>query len=481
MSKLLDSLFFLRTWLNGSAVSTVPRDLEIIGTGITHTTANGRSTFDFSGSPVAVAAPAELGERMVQSGPVAGPYIWIKKRGAIIPDIDLTGTVDARATLQGILNNCRQGAWIDIPDGIVKLVFTGSSADMFTTLPQGVTITGSPRGWKQPRTIYNNGYPDSGTLLKVYGSSGGGRLFPMGVNTMLSDLEISYEDQVRAPATTALNQMKVYGTTLHAQANFHGVTFNNITCHNPYDFIKWEANGGSISHIKGFPLLRGVTFPRCGAAPDMTDIQFNPVGDYRDDPVLLPAWVKANGIVCMMDGVEGYTIRGFQAFGYNVGIMFWDEDNDGFTGCYGNWSGIDFEAMNTVILISNAGRTWQPLANTGGKFDGGTLVPEVAGYGVDFSDTQVPANVNNRPTLYFRNVTMHSSVAGMSRAVWVRAGSYGHLDWDGGQCSQIANEVIRNDSPSGNGRVDLTLLRTPTGSRRKAGVGDIYDNHPIFL
>lgn len=469
MSKLLDSLFFLKTWLNGTNVSNVPRDLEIVGAGITHSTANGRSTFDFSGSPVAVAAPTEQGERMIQGG--SGPYIWIKKRGAIVPDIDLTGTVDARATLQGILNTCRQGAWIDIPDGVVKLTFPSSSADMFSTLPQGVTITGAPRGWKHARTIYNNGYPTSGTLLKVYGPSGGGRLFPMGVNTRVADLEISYEDQNRAPATTALNQMKVYGTTFHAQKDYHGVSVERIECHNPYDFLKWEANGGLIEHIKGFPLLRGVTFPRCGAAPDMTDIQFNPVGDYRDDSILLPAWVKANGVCCMMDGVEGYTIRGFQAFGYNVGIQFWDEDNDGFTGVYGTWSGIDFEACNTVMLVTNAGRTWQVLADIGGIFEGGHLVPEVGGYGLDFSDTAVPANYNNRPKIILSGVTMHSGVAGMSRAVWMRTGSYGRVDWSHGGCSQVANEIVRNDSA--NALVKLLRVDSPTGVARVRGTGPV--------
>lgn len=424
-------------------------------------------------------------------------FSFVPLRNAIIPQIDYTGGVDARPALMALLKRVRQGAWIHLPDGVVKLVYPNTTDHMFAdltaapgsdryvgVLPQGVTLTGTPQGFRQPYTIYNNGYTNSGTLVKVYASTGNaavahaGELFRGGVNSQVSDLMIDYADQTHNPTSMvvgAVGSFTPYGCTLHAVANYHGVTFQNIICHNAYHFLKWEANGGHVHTLKGFPLLRGVTFPRCGAAPDMTDIQFNGVGDYRDTAAV-PAWVKANGTVCVMDGVEGYTIRGFNALGYNIGIMYWDEDGDGFTGVYGTWSGIDFEGINTVILITNAGRTYQPLTNEGGKFEGGTLVPEIGGYGVDFQDTVAPsgpAPFNNRPEIHLIDVTMHSSIAGMSRPIWMRSTSYGRVVWMPGEASQIASELVRNDSA--NAIVDLDHVNSQTGVRRRAGTGTIYD------
>jgi hypothetical protein len=44
----LDGIFFVKMWLNGIRVSETPRDLEIVGDGVTHSIVEGRSVYDLS-------------------------------------------------------------------------------------------------------------------------------------------------------------------------------------------------------------------------------------------------------------------------------------------------------------------------------------------------------------------------------------------------------------------------------------------------
>lgn len=420
-----------------------------------------------------IAVGTEVGHRPEFNGTT-----YVPKRFCITPNCDLTGGVDAAPAINAALAT-RDGAWVNLPDGVYKI---GSPIVMNR---QGNTLTGSPRKFRQPYKIFNNGYVDAGTLLNVTHTGKGIDIEQP--NCGVDGLEIYYPNQNPSPATTALGQLTACDYTFYVASFAHGASISNVTSANPYRFVYFAAGGGLLENLKGFPLLRGITFPRCGAAPRVHNVQFNPVGDYSNavnvvtGNTYLAEWVKANGVACVMDGIEGYDNDSFNVFGYNVAIWYFDEDNDGFTGVYGTWANTDFEACNTIVLVSQSGRTYQPLTNEGGRFIGGSWVPEVGGYGVDFQDTAAPANVNNRALVALDQVFMHSGVAGMGRAVWMRSTSYSHFSWDGGSGTQIVNELVRNDSPSGNGRIDLDLVRSATGTRRKAGVGDIIDNRPVYL
>lgn len=392
----------------------------------------------------------------------SGPWVWLQKRGWLSVDLSKNNGVDV-ATWLNTKANQRDGACIEITDG-------GSNLNAPVVMNrEGTTITGPERGFSHSHEIFNNGYTTSGALLNIKHT---GKAFDIQQpNCRVMNLQIDYPDQVLNPATTALGAVTAYDYTFWIPNYAHGTTVRNITCHRTYKFLYFSPNGGLIEHIKVFPLLRGFTFPRCGAAPHCSDIQINPVGSYRDGAGLAP-WAKANCVAYMMDGVEGYYFDNCNIFGCNTGVWFADEDGDGFTGVYGTWVAPDFEACNTVIRIDNDNRTYCPLANIGGKFLGGQMVPEIGGYGVDMADTATPANYNNRPKIWLLGTTMHSSPAGMSRGVWMRSGSAGRVIWMPGEISQVANEVVRNDSTAG-GVVKLVNVDSPTGVTRAAGAGRI--------
>jgi hypothetical protein len=395
---------------------------------------------------------------------------YVPRRFWITPDIDLTGSVDATATINAALNT-RDGACVYIPEGIIKL------AGQIVLGRQGNTLTGPERSFKQPTKIFNNGYISSGTLFNV--THTGVAFLWDDANCGVHNVEVYYPNQDMTPASTALGSLTAYDYTFHVQADMHGASLTNITAHNAYRLLKFEAGGGKIDTIKGFPLFRGVTFPRCGAAPDMQNVQFNGVGDYSQDATL-EAWVKANGTAYLLDGIEGYSFRNCKALGYNVGLRFYDEDNDGFTGVYGEWYGLGLEGCNTCILVDQPSRTYQPLAIIGGKFTDCTLVPELSGLGIDFADTVTPANFANRPGMIFNGLTFHSGAAGATRAIWIRSGSYAHVTWKGGNAHYMGGEhLCRMDSATG--FFSAENVTTPAGSTRTSNGGGtvsaVQDRH----
>jgi hypothetical protein len=404
----------------------------------------------------AIAAGTELGQRPEFNGTT-----YVPRRGWITPDVDLTGVVGASATINALIAAAPFGAHIHLPYGIYNF------DDTIELTKEGVTLGGDERGFKQPFKIFNNGYTQGGALCNVT-HTGVGVLWSE-ANCGVRNLEFYYPNQDMTPASTALGSLTAYDYLFHVQADMHGATIENITAHNAYRLLKFEANGGKIDTIKGFPLFRGITFPRCGAAPDMQNVQFNGVGDYSQDAVL-EAWVKANGTAYLLDGIEGYSFRNCKALGYNVGVQFFDEDNDGFTGVYGEWYGLGLEGCNTCILVNQPSRTYQPLALVGGKFTDCTLVPELSGYGIDFSDTATPANFANRPGMHFNGLTFHSGAAGASRAIWIRSGSYANVSWNGGNAHYMGGEhLCRMDSATGVFRA--TGVTTPAGSTRTSNGG----------
>jgi hypothetical protein len=177
-----------------------------------------------------VGAGTEAGQKLEWDGAA-----WFNRRGWITPGIDLTGAVDATATILAALNS-RVGACVELPDGIIRM-------DSGITIPTGRTLTGQPRGNRIGHREFSS-QTNVGTLIRAYGT---GVLFTMAGagNVTVTDLEIWYPNQ-EIDATP-----DVYDWTFSVPANAHFCTFQNLSVLNPYKLLSAQgANGLTIDNVE---------------------------------------------------------------------------------------------------------------------------------------------------------------------------------------------------------------------------------------
>ncbi len=334
--------------------------------------------------------------------------IWIKRRFWITPDIDLTGATDATTAI----NNAaavRKGGCVYLPDGIIKIGTSGVSgpASIFT-LPHGVTITGNERGLSMGHRVYDpgiTGLNNTGPLLRVYGK---GKLFVGGQQGSVRNVEIHYPDQpVNATPDTG------YDWTFFLDNGNHGFTVQNVTVNKAFKFYYNNCAGGVLENVWGQVLSRGVQLARCADVIRGKNIHFGNV-DYQTGATLT-AWIQANCRYFSFDGAEDFVMEQCFAYGGNEGIVFEDEDSDGFRGCYGKWIGGGLDIMNTLVKVEEP----NGLTLRGFKMTDAALVANASGVGFYFLDTNAAANQDQRPSIYIKDCTVHGS---HERTVWQPAG-----------------------------------------------------------
>jgi hypothetical protein len=380
---------------------------------------------------------------------------WVKRRGWITPDVDLTGAVDATSAVQSALNS-RSGACVILPDG--KPRFNSG-----LTVPAYGSLIGTPRGNRiGPKNLQDNSH--GGTQCQIYGTgdfitcfSGGG---PHG-NQTIGDLEFWYPNQATNSTPT------VYGWTIAIGLNAHFATVFNCTPINSYGFLSVKGNGVTVDNITGYPLARGIYLGRVADVARLNKVHFVPTTALAVQGSTLRDWVQNNGTAFLIDGPEEFTCQGCFAYGYDNGIEFLDEDADGFRGVYGSWEGGGIDIANRCIRV----REPNGLTLRGFKISNCGLVPKSGGYGVQFIDTHTPSTDDERPTIYATNVSFWNA---MTRAIYIVNGSYGQYYQTQGSARGYTTELARAE---GNGLIQLRGVfgASPRGSTANSGVFEDID------
>jgi hypothetical protein len=387
-------------------------------------------------------------KRVRQNG-ASGPWIWVKRRGWITPDVDPTGAVDSTSTILTAAQS-RVGACVALPDGSFRM-------NSGMTLPAGTALVGNSRGSNYGFGQFPGYTPNNvGTQIRAYGL---GKLFTMQMQTHVEGLEIWYPSQATNATPTA------YDYTFWCDSNMHGASIENVTCLNPYDFIWNNNNGLWLDKIVAAPLHKGVFVGRNGGVFNAHRVNFASASSLYTAGSTLTNWVQANGTAFSIDGAEEFNFTDCSAYGYNRGLEFPDNDLDGRIS-YGSWTGGGLDACNTCILVPEpTGLTLRAL-----KMSNCGLVSLGAGSGycIDFSDTSSNAD---RPVLLLNNVNCWGNY---NAALRIGSSSRARVIWNGGTVQQYTNYAFR--APSTNAVVRLYGVGTSTTSRvDPTSTGDTID------
>jgi hypothetical protein len=385
------------------------------------------------------------------------------------------GAVDATAFFQDTLDATPPGGTTKPTPGKWLL----SHADGIT-VPEGVTFSGGDIGHQAGPFEFNNALASggqSGTMLHITHTA---VAIYMRQQSTVKNIIGYYPNQYKTDGELSGGGGSpiVYDWFIQAENNAHNTTIQNVTCINPYRFIRigetttpYAANGTRIDNVFGYPLSRGIELGRVADVARITNVSFNPGLHYLFGTAL-KAWVQANGAAFIVDGAEEFFASGCFAYGYNVGWWFRDVDGDGFDGVYGSVHGGGLDIMNDCILID------QPtgLSARGVSFHGlGYVGTTGAGtsYLVHGKTTHNPANADERP-----RVSIHG------RAAW---NSFSRIAYLESQCdadititdmmanATFANEGIRVDSGS-LGTITMDRVGMPEGTQRADdGHGSVKD------
>jgi hypothetical protein len=398
-----------------------------------------------------LAYPAEPGAVLTAEQDIAsGIWFWVKRRGWMSPDIDLTGTIDARAAIEAA-GASRPGACVYIPDGIVRL---GSTLNV----PNGCTITGDERGMRAGDRVFAGAVP-IGTRFDIKHTGVGFNLTNQ--ECSVQNVGIYYPDQVvNATPTFYDYTFSVTGIGCH---------LSNVTAVNPYKFLKVAANGFRADNLYAFPLNRGITLGRCPDVVRISNCHFIPITNYQHGATLL-AYVQANAKFYVIDGAEAFQFTDCFSYGGLVGVLFWDEDADGFKGSSGSWKGGSIDLHGDCVRVE----TTHGLSATGCSFYGTSFVTVDQGRCVLGNDNQAIGSDQDRPAIYLTDCHGNSAGPnGMARFVWLLSTSKTNVRVSGGTVLNIFNELGKNDS------ADATLLMdgvmSQWGKTRTSGAGEIRD------
>lgn len=398
------------------------------------------------------AAPDEEGQSVVRTrADVNSPWVWVKQRNWLRPSIDYTGGVDATATIRNLALQ-RPGACVALSDGVVRLNST-------LALPNGCTLTyEGNRGMRAGDRVFSGAVP-VGCRLDIYHT---GVAFDMtGQECSVQNVGIYYP-----------------GQQTNATPTFYDYTFNvtgigshisNVTCVNPYQFIKCAANGARFDNLYAYPLVTGIYLGRCPDVIRTSNVHFSPLTNYQFGSTLT-AWVQANCAAYVVDGAEAFMFTDCFAFGVDSGLRFADMDGDGFRGSSGSFKGGSFDQCGACIRVDPT----HGLSLTGVSVYGMSFDTKIGGGNtVLFLDTQVPGSIIERPGVWLTDCHANAPGATMQRFVWTTSGSYGQCNVGGNAAVvNVANEVYRNDSANAN-ITQSGWLRYPAGTALIGGTGPI--------
>lgn len=390
--------------------------------------------------------------------------MWIPFRDAIKPDVDLTGD-SANAALNTARINAaaldHTGCWVYIPDGAVAVT------DGIIAQP-GCAITGRPRGMAVGHRHFAPLF-DTGTLLKVYGT---GKLFTVRYDSIVSDFEIYYPDQVTSGSIPV-----VYDYAFYIAPNEHGTTVRDIVAINPYKLLYCSAGGALLERLQGFPLNEGIHLARCPDVIRINDVHFNPANNSSMAQSLIDH-VHDTATAVLIDGAEGYQVSGLFAHSYDKGYSFEDADLDG-AASYGRVSGGGLEGIHKCIHIAPT----TGLVVIGGKFSEVAFVPEIgAGYHAVYAeDNFVPSDYRRDPGVHLVNCSVHSGGGGTDSPIMLESTSHALVTWNGGQWHTFNNEGALNESLTA--RIRLRDIGMPSGAVRTGGAGvafiDDFDGYTL--
>lgn len=348
---------------------------------------------------------------------------WETRRGELVPDIDYNGGIDAASALVTLANK-RAGAPLRLRDGIVYL---GSTVQ----LPAGTTMGALTRGLRAGHRVFP-------------------QLFPVGLRFDIHHTGVAFDMTLQE---TSVQDVEIYypGQQTNATPTFYDWTFNvagigsyvaNVTCTNPYQFIKCVANGANFENIYSFPLQTGIYLGFCPDVVRVTNCHFNPIVNYQSGSTLL-SYVQANASAYVVDGAQAFQFAKCLAFGYNVGLQFSDIDGDNQMISCGSWLGGSLDQCGACIRVDPS----SGLCLSGLSMYGALLDTRVGGGNcVLFVDTRVPGSDVEKPGVWLTDCQGNAPGVTMQRLVWAASGSYGRCRVNGGTVLNVANEVFRNDS-----------------------------------
>lgn len=425
-------------------------------------------------APAAILPPGILGE----DGSIYSNtgLDWEQKRFAIIPDIDPDGIVDATTVLRGKFATCRKGAWIYVPEpNTAYRVGTGFGANTLFDIDRGVTLSGPERGHKMSSKVFAGAV--SGALFNHYGT---GKFARLHQEVTACNLEVYYPNQAVAGVSLAVP----IPCDWTFEALGLGVSLYNISCANPYWFVRWQTNGGYVDKLWSFPLARGLWLGRVADASRFNAVHFNPGAWASEVTTTTMGFVQDNCVAFAVDGVEEAKFSQCFAFGVATGLLVQDFDADGVLSAF-DLNGFGIDQAHACIFVASG------LSQPGMRITNASLIPTsplypvgtpTAGNGIVLATTAVPASYFQRPTIYGANVIVRGA-PGIGRAVWITNTCEGTVSIVNGSFSDTAAaEYCLADNA--NAVLNLDRIQMPVGVPRTAGAGVITDtNHnfgPLF-
>lgn len=360
--------------------------------------------------------PYEMGQRPEWSGTT-----WVKNRGWITPDIDLTGVVSAASAIESALSS-RPGACVQLPDGYINI-------DRPVALPDGASLVGSPQAMREGALVWSP--PKGGTTGSMILATDPShrKLFTFGFNAQAIGLGIHYPNQSgaydpRTGVTTADAAPVDYDYTFYVDSKF-GCAVENCYVTNPYRMM-WINNtqGAHVDHVRGWPLFRGIVTGRIYDVLRISRVHFNQnaLASNLSSPTLT-ASVLANGVGMVIDGCDDFKIHNCYMGNYQFGIWLHDGDADDWLS-YGDITDTGIECVTCVVA--------EAVSFHGVRIKGASWAPNATGHGLKVQDDFTPASAFYRPNIELYGVRIGGGTQ-YYRGIWVTNTSHAVVTmWGGG-------------------------------------------------
>jgi hypothetical protein len=251
--------------------------VDFVDSNVTYNPVTGEATVGaLPGGPSAVGAATEVGQRLSAVSDGLGGYRWEKHRGAIVPNLvantrsaATTNSNNIVAAIAAAYSSGTRTDAVELPAGAYYI-----DGSVLIEVLYGCSLRGVFRGMGAGSMVFNDVLSSNatGTRLLVtggaLGTNGSKKLFYMRHQSRLTDLEITYVDQV----TNATPDP--YDWTIYIQDNEPWVHIENVVCTNPYKFI-FVNSPATIQKVWGFPLSLGIHLSRISDLVRVQHVQFN--------------------------------------------------------------------------------------------------------------------------------------------------------------------------------------------------------------
>jgi hypothetical protein len=123
---------------------------------------------------------------------------------------------------------------------------------------------------------------------------------------------------------------------------------------NPYQGVQVAGSGlnerGVVENVTGQPLSIGISVEGAGDVCRLRNIHWNPYWNYGPGNGTAYDWMHANGIAFRFGRSDEQFSDGLFAFGYNVGVQFFNQTTGSFAGTtYGTFQGCSLDQCTTAI------------------------------------------------------------------------------------------------------------------------------------